>query len=220
MLNPMKLSHNTFPVLLLCIAMLTLAGCYKASVPTKASGFIGDYHKLKPMNEDGQTLFYLNPNADWSRYHSVVILPVSIHYIKEGEARKLDKEDVDKMGDYFRNEMTQAIKGRFGVVSDQGPRVLVIRTSISDVKPTNVIANIVSKSLIWIPVDMGEAAIEGDIRDSMTGEVLAAIVDRKVGSFFSTSLGYTTWGHVKDGFEEWAKQLRIVMRGKNPFLEK
>lgn len=201
-----------------CVLLtLGLSSCYQASVQTKTSGFIGDYHKLKPVDNDAQTLFYQNPDVRWDSYHSVIIHPVTIFYINEGKARKLDEKDVKKMGDYFKKEMTQVIEGRFEVTSKKGPGVLRLRVSIADVKPTNVIANIVSKSLIWIPVDMGEAAIEGEIRDAATGELLAAIVDRKVGSLFSTSLGYTTWGHVKDGFEEWAEQLALVIDGKDPY---
>ena len=72
-------------------------------------------------------------------------------------------------------------------------------------------ANIVSRGLFYVPVDFGEAVIEGELRDSMTGQHLASIVDRKISSFINPKHSYTTWGTVEDAFDSWAQKLGTIL---------
>jgi len=190
---------------------LLVTGCYKASMPAMPSGFIGDYSNLKPVNNDVGTLFFLDKDIDWKKYHSIMIYPVQIKFIKESKHFDIKRDDLIVLGQYFRREMHKAVEGKYKVVKKSGPGVLKLRVAITDVKPTDVVANIISKTLFYLPVDMGEAAMEGNLTDSLSGKPVAAIVDRKIGSVFSTSLGYTKWGHVKDAFEEWSAQLINVL---------
>lgn len=196
---------------LVVVFSLFASGCYQSSLPNKTAGFVGDYSKLEPLNNDIRTLFYQNRHAPWDHYHSILIHPVQVFFIDEAKDRNLDPDDLETLSEYFTTEMVNAVKGKYHIATTPGPGVLRLRAAITDAKPTNVVANIVSKTLFYLPVDMGEAAMEGELRDSSSGELVAAIVDRKIGSLLSTSLGYTKWGHIKDAFREWAKQLRQVL---------
>lgn len=190
---------------------LSLTACYKASMPAKTAGFVGDYSKLKPLQNDVHTLFYLDKKADWKSYHSIIIHPVRIFFFDESKHVDIKRDELVTLTEYYSREMKAAIGERFKIVRRPGPGVLRLRVAITDVKPTDVVANIISKTLIYLPVDMGEAAMEGELRDSASGEMVAAMVDRRIGSVFSSSLGYTKWGHVKDAFEDWAEQLNSVI---------
>jgi len=195
-------------------SLILISSCYKSSTPNKTAGFVGDYSLLKPLNNDIKTLFYQNKNATKEQYHSIIIHPVTIFFLEDSKNKHLKQEDLTKLGEYFKREMTEVVKNKFKIVDKPGPGVLRLRTALIDIRATDVVANIISKTLFYLPVDMGEAAMEGEIRDSETGELLAAIVDRKIGTLFSPSLGYTKWGHVKDAFEDWADQLDHVIERK------
>ncbi|MEN8132886.1 MAG: DUF3313 domain-containing protein [Pseudomonadota bacterium] len=203
-----------------CLLLAVLAGCYKATVPNKPAGFLDNYESLRPVDNDIGTLYFENNAAAWNSYHSIIMDPIGLHYIPEARERDLDQDKMRKLGEYFRNAMIEAVEDKYTIVDESGHGVMHLRAAITDAKPTNVAANIVSKTLIYVPVDMGEAAIEGELLDSVTGERLAAIVDRKVGSLFSPSLGYMTWGHVKDAFRSWAHQLRDVLDRKPQYPRK
>ena len=67
---------------------------------------------------------------------------------------------------------------------------------------------------------MGEASVEVKTGDSQTGELLAAVVDRRVGGkTIKTSV--SSWDDVNKIMEIWSKILRFRLcewRGGDPFI--
>lgn len=102
----------------------------------------------------------------------------------------------------------------YPVVYQPGVGVLRIRAAITDIIPANPLLNIVTTAAVFIPLDMGGAAMEAEFLDSVSNERLAAIVDRKQGSPLSPLDiigGFTKWGHAKGAFDKWAKELREAL---------
>ena len=60
---------------------------------------------------------------------------------------------------------------------------------------------------VFVPLDMGGAAIEAEFLDSQTNEILAAMVDKKMGSP-GKPRGFTKMGYARAAFEDWAKELK------------
>lgn len=184
-------------------------GC-ASNKPTKPSGFLKDYSGMNPLPEDPSMLYGEKPNVNWKKYTRLMIDPVVVYRApKAKEAAK--PEELQKLADYFRNEAITALKDAYPVVDKPAPDVMRIRAAITDLGSVNPWLNLAATAAIMMPVDTGGAAMEAEFMDSMTGERLAAVVDRKGGS--PLSLGgfmgsYGQWDHAKGAFKEWIKLLR------------
>jgi hypothetical protein len=102
------------------------------------------------------------------------------------------------------------------VVDQPRPGVLWVRAAITQVKPSKPVANTLSTVLPvgWVVsgatkaasgdnMGTGEAASEMEVLDSMTGERLAAAVDRRQGG--KSAFG-GKWDDTKDAFDSWPKR--------------
>ena len=111
--------------------------------------------------------------------------------------------------------------GVYKLVQEPGPGVARVRGAITDVKSvkfgiTSKAAIIAATSVLIYPgvgllfpnINVGEAAIEFEILDSVSKERLLAGVDRKKGRRFLNLKGATNWGDVKRAFKGWAKAFR------------
>jgi len=58
------------------------------------------------------------------------------------------------------------------------------------------------------PLFVGEATIEGKVTDALTGELLGAAVDRRVGGKGPSEEKLTSWGDVEHALQYWAKNSR------------
>ena len=98
----------------------------------------------------------------------------------------------------------------YPVVDKPGPDVCRIRAAITDLVPANPFVNIVTTAGVGLPVDMGGASMEAMFLDSMTNELLGAVVDSKKGTPVDINIlkGFTTWGYAKGAFRDWAELLR------------
>jgi hypothetical protein len=195
--------------ILLLGAILFIAGCQ--TQPVKPTGYLVDYNQLKPTDSSSQTLYFEDTQAPWKSYHSIMFDEVIIRVAEGEDERKIDAEDLQKMRNYFQQALANTSCMRLGFTNEPGEGVILLRTAIVDIKPVNVAVNVVSKGLFFIPVDFGKASIEGELRDSVTGQRLASIVDRKIGSLVKPSHSYTTWGAAKGAFDDWSEQLGEIL---------
>jgi len=141
---------------------------------------------------------------------------VVIRVVPGADEEQIDKKDMQKLRNYFQRTLANNSCSRLTFTDQPGEGVILLRSAIVDIEPVNVAANIISRGLFFVPVDFGQAAIEGALIDSMTGQRLASIVDRKFSSPINPIHSYTTWGGVEDGFDSWGKQLgKILDRNLN-----
>jgi len=202
-------------VLLLSLAV-AISACQQTQ-PVRPSGYLVNYSHLKPVDASGQTLYFEDKEAPWSSYHGIMFDEVIIRVAPGEDHKQISEEDMQKMRNYFQRTLANNSCSHLTFANKPAEGVILLRTAIVDIKPVNVAANVISKGLFFVPVDFGKAAIEGELRDSMTGQRLAAIVDRKFSSMVNPSHSYTTWGTVEDAFDSWAKQLgSILIRNLEP----
>jgi hypothetical protein len=204
------MNRNSIKIILLLGLALSVSAC-KQTQPIKPSGYLVNYKHLKPVDNSGQTLYFEDKQAPWQSYHSIMFSEVIIRVVPDADEEAIDQKDLDKMRNYFQRSLANSACRRLQFVNEPGEGVMLLRTAIVNIEPVNVAANIVSRGLFYVPVDFGEAAIEGELRDSMTGRHLASIVDRKISSFINPKHSYTTWGTVEDAFDSWARQLGKIM---------
>jgi hypothetical protein len=71
-----------------------------------------------------------------------------------------------------------------------------------------MVVNLFSNVATGESANVGSASIEAEFLDSMSGELLASLVDKKAGSTYDTASVKGKWGHAKKAFQQWAQLLR------------
>ncbi|MDY6987537.1 MAG: DUF3313 domain-containing protein [Thermodesulfobacteriota bacterium] len=201
-------------VLAVSVGLLVSTGC-AVGVKKRPSGFLGDYSSFRTDPEDPDIFFYEKPGVDWKRFKSLQIDPILVYYKPDARDRQIDPNTLKKMTDYFGTALVKAVEDKYPVVTEPGPHVLRIRAAITELDPSNVLVNVVT-SVALLSVDMGGAAMEAEFLDSETGERLAAIVHKRMGTPIDMVGSYSKWGHAKAAFDYWARELRKGLDGPEP----
>jgi hypothetical protein len=206
----MTMNSNLLKIILLLGLTLSVSACKQAQ-PVKPSGYLVNYKHLKPIDSSGRTLYFEDRQAQWKNYHSIMFSEVVIRVVQGEDQKKIDEKDLQKMRDHFQRALANTACSRLDFTDKPGEGVILLRSAIVDIKPVNVAANVVSRGLFFVPVDFGRAAIEGELRDSMTGQHLASIVDRKFGSVVEPTHSYFTWKAVESALDDWGEQLGSIL---------
>ncbi|MHC4932741.1 MAG: DUF3313 domain-containing protein [Planctomycetota bacterium] len=190
--------HRT-RLLLLFAGALLLCGC--RSRP-EGSGFLSDYSQLKKNKNHEHAWGWQNDAIDLRDYDRLIIDPVQVKLLPESQGHELSDETLRKVASAFRNILIEAVEPYYNVVSSGGPGVLRLKIAVTDVEPApNLMDSHATGS-----VDVGQAAMEAEMIDSATGELVAAAMSRIKGS----EEGYKAperWRHVEGAFREWAQRL-------------
>jgi len=211
-----------------CLLVLwaMLAGCSRKPEPTtlkrmpagaEFAGFLSDYGKLKPNANFENTLSYVQED-DAKNIHNfiaVIVEPVEIYIATNADASKMPDRGRTALTAYFQNAITRAVGDAFPVVPEPGPLVLRLRTALIGVDVGGESApgpNAPPDTLNRL-VDIGKVGVEMEMVDSITGEQIAAAVDRQnlgsgavVGSVnFSRDEKFAA---AKEALDGWAARLR------------
>ena len=217
--------HSWRTIALMASAFLVW-GC--GSPPTEhaksvqPSGFLKDYSRLQKAEGEGALLTYRAPELDFSNYDKAVVEPVVIwqsvdsEYTPEYELKHLAFE--------FYTQLRVAMRKHFEVVDEPGPRTLRIRAALTEATESRrgmkIWSNIGPLMRLYSRADklatgtapfVGAASVEMEMTDAATGDVLAAAVDRRVGT--RTLKGTAdSWGDVELAFRAWGQQLDQWLR--------
>lgn len=193
------------------LVLTLLGGC--ATAPPEATGFLGDGWQLKPDKYGKAGLLWAEkPGFDWQRYRRVQLDPVLVYYNPRAGSKAIQPDDLQKLAEYFREAVVTELADSHPVTKESGPDVLRIRAAITDVVPANPALNAATTLVAFVPLDLGGAAIEAEFIDSVSGERLAAMVERKKGSPTNLKGGFTELGHARTAFREWAMELKRALK--------
>ena len=206
----------------LIVVTLLVAGCAQQSsrAPTaKDTGFLGaDAALLKPGKEDQAQLVYRRPGVDWSSYHKILLDPVTLWKGRESTGRGISAQDEQTLVNYFYSVIRAALeKEGFTLVNAPEPDTLRVQVAITKAKESDVALNVVStvipalhalaslnKLATGKPAFVGEAQIEAKVTDALTGELVGAGIDHRVGGKALDASMMTSWGDVEDMMRLWA----------------
>jgi hypothetical protein len=194
----------------LCLVLLLVA-C-KAGPPGQ-SGFLDDYSKLKQEGKRPQAWVWEKPGVDMRVYDRLMFDPVEVKLLEGSKAGELGEETLQKVAEAFSRIMTETIDPYYSVVSKGGPYVLRVRLAVTDVAPAE-------QDVQGGPdVRMGQATMEGELLDSVSGEQLAAFTEKITGSAAGKGKAPAEWRHVEGAFQEWANGLLDYMDRKHAGVE-
>jgi hypothetical protein len=205
--------------------VLVISFTVRAQESRPVSGFLDDYSKLAPDPKNGDLLLYEKDRDALKKYNKFILNPVTIYLLPEAQNRGIDADDLERLAIYFRQAVTDELEksGRYKVVTDPGPDVLLLNAAITDVEPTGGKRNAAVKgaataatvgvapgtSLLVPRLSVGKVSIEGEMLDSVSGERQVAFVTSKGGRrWFSGFNAFKKWGDIEAAFRSWAKEFR------------
>jgi hypothetical protein len=180
------------------------------------SGFLGDYSQLQPGGKDRAALLYINPNAKWSTYHSIIVEPVQFW----SSTDTVSPADQSTLASYFYNALRENLQKDFAIVDKPGPGVMKLQVAITDatsatpvlrsvsvIVPQARVLNTAQSLATGSYAFVGSAQVEGQITDSMTGERLGAAIDKREGGQALSAAAQWKWGDAQNVLDFWAKKL-------------
>lgn len=207
------------PLVCLLVASV-LAGCAttRQTGRATASGFLEDYTILRTGGEGEPQLFWAKPDAAFSGYRSVLIDSVSVW--RTESTSEVSEEDQQRLAHQLYAALHDELGKSFSIAKAPGPGTLRLRAAITEARGARVVGNAVTTVLpqfrllstaaglaTHTQVFVGKAAIEVELRDSLTSELLAAGVDERAGAKTLRGVG-GAWKDVEAAFEAWAQGIR------------
>lgn len=167
-----------------------------AGAPVYDQTFLSDYSKLQatPLpNNKGTDLLYVPPGVfeRLAKYNAIMVDEPEVLISATSDYKGAKPTDLEAVATLVRTDITDAMKaGGYGVVDAAGPGVLYLKIAVTDLSlqkkkrrllaytPIGFVVNAGVKALqdMMQKYDIMGAAIQGQISDSTSNEVLAEFV--------------------------------------------
>lgn len=183
----------------LCLMLLVCACATKQSEQArrgvKESGFLGDYSMLRKGGKGEPLLIYQNPEADWPSYNKILLAPVAYYGGPDTYPKGATRNDLQDLVNRFFYIIYHNLAEDYQMVDKPGPNTLRLQVALTSVKESSAAVDTVSVVMPCVinPVRnaagnvsgespfTGAASVEAKITDGLSGELLYAAVDRRVG---------------------------------------
>ena len=201
-----------------CLALMACTSTVKAQV-TRAEahcGLIGSYcDRLTPCKDEQASLRYVRPGIDSKQYSKVIIAPVTYWGSEEAKISATDRQDLIN---YFQETLRDEFGKKFQLVDKPGPGVMTVTValtyadsatpvlrSISMIVPQ---ARVLSSGAYQVTGHfpfVGSTQVEAKAEDSDIGQVLAAMVDKRLGGGSPNAGFQWQWVDVERAMHYWAE---------------
>ncbi len=201
-----RLTH----LLILFLVIVGFSAC--SPDPLYKTGFLTDYSKLSPSPYEEAvegTLLYENEENSLKNFNKFLLSPVQIRLTKKGRTRGVPWKKLKELAKYTNEHIRAELeKSGYAIVKRSGPGVLHFRGALTDVEPGIPVANIHPVTAI-AGVGLGGASMEWELQDSLTGEVIVAVIDSRKGARGFD--GFTKYGNAENVIDKWCKLMVIRM---------
>ena len=163
----------------LITGVLLLSACGGTS-ELRRSGFLDDYSKLAPVEGRRGTWQYRSPDLDFDKFQALLIDPAVAWFNQDSAAEDIDPAERKRLTEDFGRTMRNTLRdGGFKLVTEPGPGVLRVRLAITDlyvrVGPLSTEGNRAGR------IRLEGASLEADLKDSLSGRVLFAVMTSRRG---------------------------------------
>lgn len=219
----MKKSKAILLLSMSAILLFSLSACMKTrqARDVDAKTVLVDRSLLKDGGDGEALKRYVNPKVDFKKYTKIIIDPVMVFKPKDATEKEITdfKNLSSNAHSYFVRELGKDYK----IVKEAGPGVIKLQTAILDADTSNPFTDTLSSIVPFgaafsiikdfatgKPTGVGEITAELKLTDSVTGEVLGAALDRRVGGKGMGGL-FESWNDANAGMEYWAKRARFAL---------
>ena len=216
--------QTIFAFALFVFVALLLGGCaasYQARGMEVKDTMLVNPAILTPGTGDQALYRYQKPDIKGRRYTKILVDPVLLGKSAELDAEML--ENYQKLANNAFVYLVEELRNDFQIVKSPEPETLRIQMAILDADPSSKVRNVMSSV---IPIGIGISAIKGastgkqtgvgeitaefKITDAMTGELLGAAIDRRVGGKDVGGM-FDSWYNADAALKYWAKRARFVL---------
>jgi hypothetical protein len=229
------------------LAGLLLAGCSQTVAPSpsifqRAQGemparpppnsFLGkDYSLLAPpaLGSDQQAMLrYRNPNVNWSSYNAIIIAPVTFWAADDS---KISAADQRALCNYFDKVLIKNLEKNFAIADQPGPGVAKLSAALTDatsavpvlrtislVSPQARVLSLIKMATTGSYPFVGSAQGAAKLTDSVSGQLLEAWADKRMGGASMKNVDVFWWGDAENAMDYWAAGLDqgLVTLGTQP----
>jgi Protein of unknown function (DUF3313) len=180
-------------------------------------GFLGPVCSQLKTGAPGQQIawLYTNPSVNWTKYKKLMIQPVTFW---DDEKSKVSVEDQHRLTNFLYATLEQEMTKQFQVSDQDGPDVMQLQIALIDVAAATpvlrTITMVIPQARILATIKrgitgsypfVGGVQAEFKLTDSLTGEVLAAGVDRRIGGGSISTAAQWEWGDAENVMKAWSK---------------
>ena len=214
-----KLTLSGLIVTTTAVALLLggCAGSYQArSVDMKPDTILVNPDIMQKGTGDQALYRYLNPAVNLKQYTKIMIEPVLIY--KQAELDQDQLINYQKLANNAFVFLNQELSTQLNVVTVPGPDTLRLQFAIVDADSSKPVRNLLSSVMpigIGLSVvkyaatgkqsGVGEITAEMRVTDAVSGQLLAAAYDRRVGGKAAQGI-YETWYNADQALQFWAKK--------------
>jgi hypothetical protein len=200
--------------------------------PPPPSGFLGnDYSLMTPPaagTDKEAMLRYVNPNASWSSYNKVMVAPVTYWAADDS---KVSATDQQALCNYMYTVLVTDLGKTFVIVDQSGPGVIKVSAALTDatsavpvlrsisvVVPQARALSVIKMAATGTYAFVGSAQGALKVNDSVSGQLLAAAVDKRVGGASVRNVTVWQWGDADNAMNYWGNLIdqRLVSWGVQP----
>jgi hypothetical protein len=189
---------------LIAMTVSILTACTSIS-PTQST--LTRPHELKQA-DDGSKRYLKAPLTIQSE---IFIADIAVK-LQDGNRATLTSEDQIALSSELRNQLVASLGNAYKLVQTPSATSLTLHATITDVRTSSVVGNIVSTLLLFVPADKGGAAAEFELK-ATSGERVAAMSVATQGKFAQFEGAYSRLGQAKLALEAHAKSLAALLQG-------
>ena len=208
------------PLLTLCLVLLSACSTTQKVAVNQSDvncAFLANDCSLLAVGGKNQTdLRYVNPAAQWSQYNKIMIAPVTFW---GDNSTQVSASDQQMLVNYFHQQLYKDLGQKFQIVTQPGPGVMkfdvaivdantatpVLRTISMLVPQAHMLANLKYLATGTFPF-VGGAQAEAKVTDSVSGQILALAVDKRIGGGSFTTGFQWQWGDAENAVNHWSEQ--------------
>jgi Protein of unknown function (DUF3313). len=226
MINPAitKRHLKSFATLTMAVlgALLLTACTVTQKAPLEQSAvrcglLANECHILQAGGKDQVNYRYFNPSAKWTQYDKVLIEPVTFW---GGESTTVPAADQLALTNYFSQQLREQLGKKLKLADQPGPGVLKVTVAMTDAEAATPVLRSISmlvpqahmlSNLKYLATGtfpfVGGAQGEVRITDSVSGAVLAAAVDKRIGGGSAINSFQWQWGDAEHAIDQWCEML-------------
>ena len=219
-----KLTLSGLIVSMTAVALLLggCAGSYQArSVDLKPDTMLVNPDILQKGTGDEALFRYFNPAVDFKSYSKVIIDPVLVY--KQAELDQDQLLNYQKLANNAFVYLNQELGTQLSVVTVSGPGTMRFQFAIvaadkskpvmnllSSVMPIGIGLSVVKYAATGKQSGVGEITAEMRVTDAVTGQLIGAALDRRIGGKAAEGI-WDTWYNADAALQYWAKRSAYVI---------